>query len=90
MTKYMWTYLVMVKIKSSSPSELEYIIPKYGATTETFVVLKIVVATMAVGLQSSETICVFIFRSGPSFQQPDKKGPINIKVPHTSDHREWR
>jgi hypothetical protein len=76
MTKHMWTYLSTAKIKSSSPSKLEYIIPKYGATTETFVVLKVVVVTMAVGLQSSETTSVFIGGSGSSLQPSDEQGPI--------------
>jgi hypothetical protein len=48
-----WTYLSTVKTRSSSPSELKSIprSAKKGATTETFVVLKTVVVTMAVGLQ---------------------------------------
>jgi hypothetical protein len=70
MTKHItWTYLSTVKIRSSSPSELKSIprSAKKGATTETFVVLKTVVVTMAAGIQSSEAACVFVFRSEPSF-----------------------
>src|ERR1700684_2040223 len=58
-----WTYVSTVKITSSSPCELKSIprSAKKGATTETFVVLKTVVVTMAVGFQSSEAPRVFMF-----------------------------
>jgi hypothetical protein len=75
-----WTYLSTVKIRSSSPSELKSIIArsaKYGATTETFVVLKVVVVTMPIGLQSSETTHVFIGGSGSSLQPSDEQGSID-------------
>jgi hypothetical protein len=79
-----------VKVKSSESSELESGIPrsaKYGAGMEAFVVRKVVVLSMRVGLQSPGTASVFICGSGSSFQQSDEQGPINIEALHTSVSR---
>ena len=65
-----------IKINFSEPAELESGIPrsaKYGAATETFVVRKVVVLSMRVGLQSLETTCVFVSRSGSFSQQFDEQ-----------------
>ena len=65
------TYLLTAKVKSSEPSELESGIPrsaKYGAGMETFVVRKVVVLSMRVGLQSPGTTSVSISGAGSSFQ----------------------
>jgi hypothetical protein len=54
---------------------------------EAFVVLKVIVFMMCVGLHSPETMCAFIFESGLSFQQTHEQGPINTKVLLTSVSR---
>jgi hypothetical protein len=70
----------MVKVKPFEGSELESFILRsveYGATTETFVFIQLVVLMMRVGLQSSATAttCVLIPGPGSSFRPSDEQGP---------------